>query len=602
MPGFIDTLKTIYNKSSVAAENSLHTISDYLDLERSGDAHAVAKTGKGKYKTTSMRSHKVTDATLAKALTPSNDIITFNKDDTTKGTVYVRDEEAASYTMKAAKLKKGEKATTPQTVSQGNAPGSVFNRYSLMSYKGTPLAPNKKGHIVGDNGGEYHRINPADLINPTATRIIEITSAAKFDPSSGSKEKLSNYGYRYDYSDFALAKYYGKIPNNMLLTLRRFPAPVGDDIITPKGFDKAGKVVDISQPDIARAITYMGEAPGNNISEIIKFKHGYTWEEATAEVQTITKKAGSAGTFGAIVNGSTILSAIENAKKGNDAVASSSAKENASYDSFSETYPNHVFGPLNVIKSVLQRKGGLNFDQEFKLTFEYELKSIGGANPKVMMLDQLANILVLTYNNAPFWGGSVRYVGNGEVARPLGNLSLLREGKYGSFLGSIIGDLSKSFTTVAQAGKDLFAGKDSKLLNNLIGGSLMKTFNTPQGGEAVNALLTGDATGQWHLTIGNPLNPIAVIGNLACQDTDIQFSGGFGVQDFPEKMTVVITLKPARPRDKAEIESMFNAGQGRFYIQPSETADVNKSIDVSSYGNKDRGRAYHNEFRKISNG
>jgi hypothetical protein len=591
MPDFVDKLKTIFNKSSVADEDASRKLTGYLDLERSGDSHAPAKTEQST-STTALRSQRVTNATLVKALAPSNDIITFSEDES-KGTVYVRDETAASYTSK------GKDATT---IKQGKAPASVFNRYSLMSYKGTPLAPNRAGHIVGDTGGEYHRINPSDLINPTASKIIEITSAAKFSPSEGKDASLSNYGYRYDYSDFALARYYGKIPNNMLLTLRRFPSPTGDDIITPKGFDKAGNVVDISQPDIARAITYMGEAPGNNISEIIKFKHGYTWKEATADVQTITKKEGSAGIFGGIVNGSTILSAVTNAAAGNDAIASNSKEQNKGYDSFKDTYPNHLYGPLNVIKSVLQRESGLNFDQEFKLTFEYELKSIGGANPKVMMLDQLANILVLTYNNAPFWGGSVRYIGNGEVARPLGDLSLLKEGKYGSFLGSIVGDMGKMFGGVAQAAKDLFAGKDSKLLNNLIGGSLMKMFNTPQGGQAVNALLTGDATGQWHLTIGNPLNPIAVIGNLACTDTDIQFSGGFGVQDFPERMTVIITLKPARPRDKAEIESMFNAGQGRFYIQPTETADVNKSLDVSAYGNKDRPSAYHNEFRKISNG
>ena len=132
----------------------------------------------------------------------------------------------------------------------------------------------------------------------------------------------------------------------------------------------------------------------------------------------------------------------------------------------------------------------------------------------------------------------------------------------------------------------------------------MKLFNSPQGGQAVNSLLTGDPTGQWHVTIGNPLNPIAVIGNLACTDTKVNFEGAMGVQDFPERMVVEVTLKPGRPRDKAEIESMFNSGRGRFYIQPDDgTADINRSQDVSAYGNADVLKSpVDSEVQKIVNG
>jgi hypothetical protein len=79
----------------------------------------------------------------------------------------------------------------------------------------------------------------------------------------------------------------------------------------------------------------------------------------------------------------------------------------------------------------------------------------------------------------------------------------------------------------------LGALKGNKFLNNLIGGAAMEMFNTPQGSNAVASLLTGDPTGQWHLTVGNPLNPIMVVGNLCMQDCNITFSGGMGIQDFP---------------------------------------------------------------------
>jgi hypothetical protein len=96
------------------------------------------------------------------------------------------------------------------------------------------------------------------------------------------------------------------------------------------------------------------------------------------------------------------------------------------------------------------------------------------------MLDQLSNILALTYNNAPFWGGSVRYIGDGAVAKPLGDLNKLRSGDYLGFAGSIVNDMGKMFKGVGTGVGDSFdallrgdgkgalaALKGNKFLNNL---------------------------------------------------------------------------------------------------------------------------------------
>jgi hypothetical protein len=513
-----------------------------------------------------------------------------------KKSYYVKDVDSMKYKSTAAggTNKKGHNkdgTTKGAEISEGARPYSIFNRFSLVNYRGNQLTGVSKGY--DSTSGQYHKINQEELVNPSASKIIEITS-----------RDGENRGYKYDYSDFALARYYGKIANNQMITLRRFAFPVTDDIITPKILGDNGKMIDNKHPDIARAITFLGETPGNKIEDILKFTHGYKWKNAEADVQTLQSQRGqSGGKFGALVNGSTFLSAASNASAGKDAVASNSAEKNAGYDAFSNTYPNHVFGPLNVIKDTLVREKGLTFEQEFTLRFEYELRSFGGVNPKIMMLDQMANILALTFNTAPFWGGAVRYTGGGGAARPLGDLAKLKSGDYTGFLGSVMKDMGSMFKSVGTGISNLMKGKDSKLLNNLVGGSLMKMFNTPQGGQAANALLTGDPTGAWHVTIGNPLNPIMVVGNLTCQSTDIHFEGGTGVQDFPERMVVTIKLKPGRPRDRAEIESMFNAGRGRFYLTPNDGVDINETSDTSAYGNKDRkGNAYVDKFRKLATG
>lgn len=475
-------------------------------------------------------------------------------------------------------------------VSIGQKPGSVFNRHALVDFRGNPL--NEEGGKSGKSQF-YNKINTQALQNPTASKIIEITG-----------NHPNNIGYRYDYGDFALAKYFGKIPNNMMITLRRFAFPAPDDIISPFSIDKNGNEVAMDQPDIARAISFLGEGPGNNLAEILKFSHGFNWKTAEAKVQTLqSQRAGRSGIVGQTINSNAFLSAAANAAQGKDAYDSAVERANAGFDAFSNTYPNHVFGPLNVIKDVLVREQGLTFSQEFTLKFEYNLRSLEGANPKILMLDQLANILALTYNNAPFWGGDVRYIGDGSVGKPLGDIQKIKDGDYGGFLSSVVNDLGISTDSLSSAASSI-TGIAGKALNNIVGGDLMKLFNSPQGGQAVQSLLTGDPTGQWHVTIGNPLNPIMVLGNLACTNTEINFEGPMGIQDFPEKMVVTVTLKPGRPRDKGEIESMFNSGRGRFYIQPDGGTDLDQVQDVSANGNADR-RAndkYSNEFKKISLG
>ena len=478
------------------------------------------------------------------------------------------------------------------SITIGKRPYSLFNKYSLVNFRGTPL--NGEGGKGDDKKSKFfNKIDPRTLVNPTASKIIELTDAN----ASG--------GYRYQYSDFAMAKYFGKIPNNMMITLRRFSSPSPDDIISPLGLNG----VNTQEPDIARAVTWLSEAAGNSMSDILNFSHGFNWDEATAEVQTINSQQGAkSGKAGGFINNNKYLKAAGNAASGRSAEQQARLDNgDAGYDSFQNTYPNHVFGPLNVIKKTLVRKQGLEFNQEFKLKFEYELRDLGGANPKILMLDQLANMLALTYNNAPFWGGDVRYIGDGSVARPLGKNDLLKSGDYMGYMKSLVSDLSgkntgSMFGDVTSGIKDFVKeGGIGKTMNNLMSGSMMEMFNSPQGGQAVAALLSGDSTGQWHVTIGNPLNPICVIGNLACTDTAINFEGPMGLQDFPERMVVEITLKPARPRDKAEIESMFNTGRGRFYLQPADGIDINATVDVNAYG-KTQKSSLDGELRKQANG
>jgi len=337
-------------------------------------------------------------------------------------------------------------------------------------------------------------------------------------------------------------------------------------------------------PDVARAVTWMSESTGNKLDELLKFDVSTAWKKVESAIQE-RSGGGEGGVLGGAIGGNFFASAAVGAANGMDAQGVANAK--SGYDSTKGTYPNHVFGPINVIKEVMIREAGLNFTGDMELKFHYSLRQLEGVSPKIAFLDMLSNMLVLTYNNGNFWGGSSRYVGgSGKMSKPFGDFDKLKSGDFGGFLGSVVGDIAGA------AGNMLNDIKEngltgSKLGSNLIGGGLMKLFGTPQGSEALNAFLTGDPTGQYHVTIGNPLNPIAVIGNLYCEKADFQFGGELSYEGFPTELTVKVSLKPARPRDKADIEKMFNGGKQRMYLTPENGVNTNNGTNTSAYGNAD---------------
>ncbi len=496
----------------------------------------------------------------------------------------------------------GTKVEDPGTTVPGGKGGrSLFNHWALHKYK--HHASGSKDDLTSQlehyNKAVYY-YGEDSAPAPTAANIVADSNDHK------------SLGYSYDLTDFAQCEHYGKISNDYMITLRRFAYPVGDDIKNMQVPGNDGKLIDGSQPDLARAITWLSPSLGNDIKDVLKFDTKFEWKEVESELQKITSSSQSRGKAGQFIDGSPMLSAIEAGVNGYSAAQTATIKDKgAGWDPTSETYPNKVYGPLNVIKKVLSREQGISMNQEFSLTFHYDLKGYPGTSPKIAFMDTLSNMLALTYNNAPFWGGATRYLGSGQTGKPFGDMNKLKSGDYMGFIESIGTQLKGAASAFADAGEaiknafktgDINALGDSKILDNIIGGGLMKMLNSPQGASVAAAFITGDPTGQWHLTVGNPMNPMMVVGNLALQDAKWEFTGPLGYEGFPTKLKLVITLKPGRPRDKGEIESMFNAGRGRMYLQPEVEGEValDDMVDVSAYGNKDKHHFSSAFARRIS--
>lgn len=388
----------------------------------------------------------------------------------------------------------------------------------------------------------------------------------------------------YTYADFAYCKYLGQMPNNYLITLRRFGAPCGDkiDYIPQDGLLEFEKQGQRHMPDMGRLVTWMG-TPGNDLSSILSWSTGYEWKDLTADITETPGEEGGAlqsifnvasGTYrkqvqqgiaGSNYAGKSYMNTMLGSSIGDPPYANAEWLRN--YDA------RKVEGPLNVIYKTKQRDRGLNFNQSFKLIFDYELRSYGGVNGKAAMLDLMSNILCCTYSLGNFWGGERRMYGVSQ-SNAFANLPIFKaaeQGKlnnptvvYESFIASIH-EGSKAFTNGVEGETTLDKIKNlAKDLGGMLLGGMLNKLGRPQK-IAYAALLSPAPTGCWHLTIGNPRNPILEIGNLVCKEATVTHYGPLGLDDFPTGLKVEITLEHGKPRDQAGIEQMYMRGDSRVY-------------------------------------
>ena len=482
---------------------------------------------------------------------------------------------------------------------------SIANKYALFNFQGF------NGSVAQSQWKNYNdntTAGPNPLMGGEQAHNVTIPKVIQYFKDT--YPKIS-----YSPSDFLYSKYYKKIPVNHLVTLRRFPTPIPDNIynlgvrIAPStsaengtGNDIAAQErVDSTQVAGVTAVTYMGETAGNKLDDLLKMSFGLKYKQLTGEMESIdTGEQGGGYTKQPFYNKiGSVGRAIADVGKGETA-GSKFRKENgagsSTADRLNSTYPNFVLGPINVVNETMVRDIGLKFTNDIKLQFEYELRSLSFVNPKVAMIDVISNMLTMTTNNAQFFGGGHRYYGSaGFVASAFGNPSLLRAGDFGGYMGSIAADVNKGVSNVFGDGGGGFSAESilkgglkagKQMLGNALGKMLQDMMGSTGGTQATKAFISGEPTGDWHITIGNPLNPIVMMGNMICDNSIMTLGKGLGYDDFPMEVKFEIDLKHGKPRDKGDIENMFNAGQGRIYASARGEEDILNlaGIDVATYG------------------
>lgn len=509
---------------------------------------------------------------------------------------------------------------TPTTYN-GSLPTSLFNRaavYNYSGYYGDPNDSNRWNNFTDYQQKAYTNINGSDYAHGKLTEQTIVAWYSQFH---------KDIAYRPN--DFIYNKWYGKIPPNYLITLRRFSMPCNDNIFNRMVDDLENNNQRIKEPKyvISTAVSYMGEESGNKLEDILKMSYKLNWKEQKSELQELSthEQTQGNGFWDRSKTASLFAQTINGMSSGQRFSQSLTAGDGS--DRFKTKYQDFVRGPVNVIDTMMTRDRGLIFENEYTLNFDYEMKSIYMINPKLALLDVISNMLTMGYNQGDFWGGGVRYYGStqfNKVGKDLyGDLSKLRAGDFKGYAYSVGEAFGKKFGIKfdGQGGKKgssaFFSALDNldmqsvlkmiqDLLKNGVGNLLGNFLNDFAGGlsqpasDIPKALLSGEDTGNWHVTIGNPLNPIAVMGNMILDKTEMSFGNGLGYDDFPTQVSFKCSLKHGRGRDIGDIENMFNIGKGRIYDANFASAqkyssEVFDGDAVKTYGSVNAGK---NKFAK----
>lgn len=513
---------------------------------------------------------------------------------------------------------------------------SIINPYALTRlYNGVTVSNGKVSENRLLDIRDQHRFydvniddaaNILAVANPTTTNIIKLGNADRWGRTP------------YSFQDFVFCKHWNLIPNNRMITLRKYSAPCVDSL-NFEGMQEEGT----SYAPIATGITFFGEGTDNKLSNLLKFSTGMRWEALQSDVWEVTGEGSGTtqatdvmnnadGRFAASTLGymSKIFALAGGQYDYQNAMEEHGNRPGDPY--INGPYSNRLIGPANSIDSVQKRKRGLDFSMPLEIKFKYVSRPIGGVNSKAAILDILANFLVMCSASAVFWGGANRFkitpqvypffgeggqsvlqkLYQGKIFEKDGALETIKKGVTNTFgqmgtsefmnglLGALGGMLGKVFSITglngqvseylqslgSEAGQEKGANMAKGLIQR-ISTKLLKTSIVPYM-TGMRSLLTGEPVGDWHLTIGNPLNPIAVIGNLICTGMNVEFSDELGPDDFPVEITISVKLDHGMPRDRDAIESMFNRGSGRIYNLPDTvraSSDTETTVDKTTGSN-----------------
>ena len=502
------------------------------------------------------------------------------------------------------------------SVVAGGRDYSLFSPWYVFKYTGGVSEIKEDTYVKARD--VLNTASRKQAANPTAATIIDW---GKELPNKGST--FTQWSSPYSWSDFIFCKLYGVVSNNRMITLRKYPVAVNDAATTRRQNNNTARFIPIAQAvtwfgegtgnDINSFWQNQWSMPWEKKSidqkdvegnEIVNF--GAALKKVFADngadkinplFSSVLDIALTASDMDINPNQSGYQGAL---KTEFEKVATSTGKasiEQKRQDfikglySDNGAYFNQILGPVNVKNKFLMRSRGLSgesFDSEMSLTFEFRTDSYYGLDQRRVALDILANMLELTYSDGDWLEVLNVYYKKVGLALSKTEQALIQNSMQGSAfnpdkLFNALATITKARVnaaldfTLQAGGQAINAGVN--LLGNLVGlndiatadaGTLKTAMNiavTKALGETFPAFVQrrsavgNQPTGNWHITIGNPINPIMQMGDVVVTGATCTFNDELGPNDFPTEMKFVVSLKRTKPRDSADIRRAFDLGR-----------------------------------------
>jgi hypothetical protein len=396
--------------------------------------------------------------------------------------------------------------------------------------------------------------------SPHTNDIYDVRTQSIIDWSKGS---LTNVQLKE--ADFAYLRFLGVYPNNRLIVCRKFGAPVGNDLSA-------------ATAPVSTIVTW--REPGADFFDI---SFGEEWVAAEGGFKKVLNDIGEQFRLQGTGDGAAGGMGITPLPGFTEIWQRQIMKSIGLIDEKgASTIPS---GNPNIIKEAMMRKttaddevgSGLNCSISVKVVAEYEQKFIGGVDPTKAFYDIIGNIVKFGTQDSLFYlnGGGAAGAKATEFITKMKNNP-----------GQAIIDLIKGAVEALQAvastlldalglGKKPDADEEPKepdgstiltgFINSLLSvvSGIVKKFEVRIFG-IINAL-TGQPSGTYHVTIGNPKRPLFCSGDMIVKEVNIKFGETLAFNDLPSRITAEFTMTNTRPLGLQEIMARFAQGQGRSY-------------------------------------
>jgi len=229
-------------------------------------------------------------------------------------------------------------------------------------------------------------------------------------------------------------------------------------------------------------------------------------------------------------------------------------------------------GDPDVLKEASTRESdnqGIDTSFSFTLKTSYEQKYINNIDPGSAMLDIINNVLKMGISD-------MRFMLGGKAKDIMNTINSSKNEQTKEWMKTI-GTLAKDFLNTI---KGMYDGNRKAIIPNILDMSVdaindaLFRFRWPLKGSL--GLMTGQNTTPWHLTIGNPLNPIISSANMIV-DGDMDFGNEIGFNDMPTKINVSFNVKLGRPLGKSELIDILDNTYGRTYSSIEDMATSSSS-------------------------